>query len=109
MLMTNKLTLPVESRMQGDLHVRFGGRLWETYHRKVVRRPSPSLRWIATNPAFYILIEWNTFGISFVHIFFVFIIIGNVRRIIDHLGRFFRLLCALLTIPHISQHFQALV
>lgn len=43
--MTNKLTLPVESRMQGDLHVRFGGRLWETYHRKVVRRPSPSLRW----------------------------------------------------------------
>lgn len=44
MLMTNKLTLPVESRMQGDLHVRFGGRLWETYHRKVVRRPSPSLR-----------------------------------------------------------------
>lgn len=46
MLMTNKLTLPVESRMQGDLHVRFGGRLWETYHRKVVRRPSPSLHGI---------------------------------------------------------------
>lgn len=46
MLMTNKLTLPVESRMQGDLHVRFGGRLWETYHRKVVRRPSPSLHLI---------------------------------------------------------------
>lgn len=36
-------------------------------------------------------------------------IVINVRRIIDHLGRFFRLLCALLTIPHISQHFQALV
>ena len=36
-----------------------------------------TFRWIATNPAFYILIEWNTFGISFVHIFFVFIIIGN--------------------------------
>ena len=35
-----------------------------------------TFRWIATNPAFYILIEWNTFGISFVHIFFV-IIIGN--------------------------------
>lgn len=48
MLMTNKLTLPVESRMQGDLHVRFGGRLWETYHRKVVRRPSPSLHNKAT-------------------------------------------------------------
>ena len=43
MLMTNKLTLPVESRMQGDLHVRFGGRLWETYHRKVERRMMPSL------------------------------------------------------------------
>lgn len=52
MLMTNKLTLPVESRMQGDLHVRFGGRLWETYHRKVVRRPSPSLHAsYAENPA----------------------------------------------------------
>ena len=44
MNMTNKLILPVESRMQGDLHVRFGGRLWETYHRKVARRPSPSLQ-----------------------------------------------------------------
>ena len=44
MNMTNKLILPVESRMQGDLHVRFGGRLWETYHRKVARRPLPSLR-----------------------------------------------------------------
>lgn len=52
MLMTNKLTLPVESRMQGDLHVRFGGRLWETYHRKVVRRPSPSLHaQYAENPS----------------------------------------------------------
>ena len=29
--------------MQGDLHVRFGGRLWETYHRKVARHPLPSL------------------------------------------------------------------
>ena len=33
----------MESRMQGDLHVRFGGRLWETYHRKVARHPLPSL------------------------------------------------------------------
>lgn len=44
MPMTNKLILPVESRMQGDLHVRFGGRPWETYHRKVARRPLPSLQ-----------------------------------------------------------------
>ena len=29
--------------MQGDLHVRFGGRPWETYHRKVARHPLPSL------------------------------------------------------------------
>ena len=29
--------------MQGDLHVRFGGRLWETYHRKMARCPLPSL------------------------------------------------------------------
>ena len=41
--MTNKLILPVESRMQGDLHVRFGGRSWETYHRKMARHPLPSL------------------------------------------------------------------
>ena len=33
----------MESRMQGDLHVRFGGRPWETYHRKVARHPLPSL------------------------------------------------------------------
>ena len=44
MPMTNKLILPAESRMQGDLHVRFGGRPWETYHRKVARRPLPSLQ-----------------------------------------------------------------
>ena len=43
MPMTNKLILPAESRMQGDLHVRFGGRPWETYHRKVARHPLPSL------------------------------------------------------------------
>ena len=33
-----------------------------------------TFRWIATNPAFYILIEWNTLGISFVHIFFVLLL-----------------------------------
>ena len=35
--------LPVESRMQGDLQVRFGGRLEETYRRKAARRFLPSL------------------------------------------------------------------
>ena len=35
--MTNKLKLPVESRMQGDLQVRFGGRSEKTYRRKAAR------------------------------------------------------------------------
>lgn len=42
--MTSKLKLPVESRMQGDLQVRFGGRSEKTYRRKAARRPVPSLR-----------------------------------------------------------------
>lgn len=42
--MINKLKLPVESRMQGDLQVRFGGRSGKTYRRKAARRPvEPSL------------------------------------------------------------------
>ncbi|WP_373722967.1 DUF4138 domain-containing protein, partial [Bacteroides heparinolyticus] len=41
--MANRPTLPVESRMQGDLQVRFGGRLEETYRRKAARRFLPSL------------------------------------------------------------------
>lgn len=43
--MTNKLKLPAESRMQGDLQVRFGGRSGKTYRRKAERRPVvPSLQ-----------------------------------------------------------------
>ena len=41
--MANRPMLPVESRMQGDLQVRFGGRLEETYRRKAARRFLPSL------------------------------------------------------------------
>lgn len=42
--MTSKLKLPVESRMQGDLQVRFGGRSEKTYRRKAARRlVAPSL------------------------------------------------------------------
>lgn len=33
----------MESRIHGDMYVRFGGRYLETYHRKVVRRWVPSL------------------------------------------------------------------
>lgn len=33
----------MESRIHGDMYVRFGGRLVETYHRKVAKRYWPSL------------------------------------------------------------------
>lgn len=33
----------MESRIHGDMYVRFGGRLVETYHRKVAKRCWPSL------------------------------------------------------------------
>lgn len=38
------MPLWAESRIHGDVYVRFGGRLSETYHRKVERRRLPSLR-----------------------------------------------------------------
>lgn len=41
--MTNKVMLTMESRIHGDIYVRFGGRLAETYHRKVAKRCGPSL------------------------------------------------------------------
>lgn len=41
--MTNKVMLTMESRIHGDMYVRFGGRLAETYHRKVAKRCGPSL------------------------------------------------------------------
>lgn len=36
--------LSTESRMRGDMQVRFGGRYGKTYRRKAARRPVPSLR-----------------------------------------------------------------
>lgn len=41
--MQNSLPLIIESRIHGDMYVRFGGRHFETYHRKVERRMMPSL------------------------------------------------------------------
>lgn len=41
--MINKVMLTMESRIHGDMYVRFGGRLAETYHRKVEKRCGPSL------------------------------------------------------------------
>ena len=42
--MLNKVMLSTESRMRGDMQVRFGGRYGKTYRRKAARRPVPSLR-----------------------------------------------------------------
>ncbi|WP_260458409.1 tyrosine-type recombinase/integrase, partial [Bacteroides salyersiae] len=39
----SKVMLTMESRIHGDMYVRFGGRLAETYHRKVEKRCRPSL------------------------------------------------------------------
>ena len=38
------MPLWAESRIHGDVYVRFGGRLSETYRRKVARRRLPSLQ-----------------------------------------------------------------
>ena len=38
------MPLWAESRIHGNVYVRFGGRLSETYHRKVAWRRQPSLR-----------------------------------------------------------------
>ena len=39
-----KMPLWAESRIHGDVYVRFGGRLSETYHRKGAWRRQPSLQ-----------------------------------------------------------------
>lgn len=39
-----KMPLWAESRIHGDVYVRFGGRLSETHHRKVAWRRQPSLQ-----------------------------------------------------------------
>lgn len=39
-----KMPLWAESRIHGNVYVRFGGRLSETYHRKVAWRRQPSLQ-----------------------------------------------------------------
>lgn len=56
--MTNKLKLPAESRMQGDLQVRFGGRSGKTYRRKAERRPVvPSLHVVYKDEPAWLSIE----------------------------------------------------
>lgn len=41
--METRVMLTMESRIHGDMYVRFGGRLVETYYRKVAKRYWPSL------------------------------------------------------------------
>lgn len=41
--METRVMLTMESRIHGNMYVRFGGRLVETYHRKVEKRCWPSL------------------------------------------------------------------
>lgn len=43
------MPLWAESRIHGDVYVRFGGRLSETYHRKVAWRRQPSLQVLDKN------------------------------------------------------------
>jgi hypothetical protein len=40
----------MESRMQGNLHVRFGGGDGETYGRNAIRRPIPTLPFVLHLP-----------------------------------------------------------
>lgn len=42
-MFNRKLILPTESRIHGDMYVRFGGRYGKTYRRKATRRLIPSL------------------------------------------------------------------
>lgn len=42
--MINSVSLLMESRIHGDVYVRFGGRYGETYRRKAARRSVPSLQ-----------------------------------------------------------------
>ncbi len=53
--MQNSLPLIIESRIHGDMYVRFGGRHFETYHRKVERRMMPSLQ---SEEPFIVVVNW---------------------------------------------------
>ena len=58
--MISKVMLTMESRIHGDMYVRFGGGLAETYHRKVAKRcwPSPLVNkydWLCSTMCCYTL------------------------------------------------------
>lgn len=47
--MASSMMLLMESRIHGNVYVRFGGRHWETYRRKAARRPMSSLQQLSKN------------------------------------------------------------
>ena len=53
--------LLMESRIHGDMYVRFGGRYLETYHRKVARRRISSLLMLHAEKEGFKLPVWATF------------------------------------------------
>ena len=60
-MFNRKLTLPTESRIHGDMYVRFGGRYGETYRRKTTRRPIPSLLMLHCEKEGYTIPRFCTF------------------------------------------------
>ena len=55
------MTLLVESRIHGDMYVRFGGRQGETYHRNVTRRFLSSLFMLHCEKEGYTIPRFCTF------------------------------------------------
>ena len=60
-MFNRKLTLPTESRIHGDVYVRFGGRYGKTYRRKATRRLIPSLLLIHCENKGYTIPRFCTF------------------------------------------------
>ena len=60
-MINRKLILPTESRIHGDVYVRFGGRYGKTYRRKVTRRSIPSLLLIHCEKEGYAIPRFCTF------------------------------------------------
>lgn len=60
-MFNRKLILPTESRIHGDMYVRFGGRYGETYRRKATRRSIPSLLLLHCENKGYMIPRFCTF------------------------------------------------
>lgn len=60
-MINRELILPTESRIHGDMYVRFGGRYGKTYRRKATRRFIPSLLLIHCEKEGYKIPRFCTF------------------------------------------------